>query len=474
MPISTKFNKVPYTIAGDSFVSSAKDLSSQYTKNMMAVPAPNSLTDTAALYSFPGQKLFSSGAVDEADRGIYRQTFKGLGWKVSGSTLYSFDSSGTQTNRGTLAGGGLVSMSDNGNVLFIVSGTAAYEHDGATLSTVSLSFTPIQVDYLNSQFILLADDSTIYIGDVGTTNFNAVNSFRAESSSDEMVGIKVFNQFLFNMGTGTVEPWENTGTGNPPFERMNGAIIESVGLANKDAVSDTSDALYFLGSDKIPYRVVNFQAQKLTDGNPGIAELFSGYDKDTAFCEALKLYGQDVILYYFPSDEKVWGVAQQTGLWFELDYDVNSSLYKGKTTARLFDKDLIGDRENGNIYELDTATYQNNDTPMVRERVFRPMAGETIGAPRANLQMRLIQFAIETGVGVSDDNPQVMVSFSTDGGRSFSNERWISIGEEGDYINRVETYSNRKFKDLTVKMRYVENTRYSLYDAAIYLREAGR
>jgi hypothetical protein len=441
---------------------------------MIAVPAPNSLTDTAALYSFPGQKAYSTGITGEGDRGIYFQTFLGKGWKVSGSKLYSFISDGTQTEEATLGGGGLVSMADNGTVLLIVSGTTAYSYDGATLVALTLTFTPTQVAFLNSQFILLASDSTIYIGDVGTTVFQGINSFRAESSSDAMVAIRVFNQFLFNFGARTVEPWENTGSGNPPFERMNGAIIESVGLANKDAISETLDALYFLGSDKIPYRVVNFQAQKLTDNNPGIAELFSGYNKDTAFCQSLKLFGQDVILYFFPDDNKVWGIAQETGLWFEIDHDVNNTLYKGKTIARLFDKDLIGDRENGNIYELDADTYQNSGTSIVRERVFRPMAGETVGSPRANLQMRLIQFAVETGIGVSDDNPQMMVSFSTNGGRSFGSERWLSLGEDGDYLNNVETYSNRKFKDLTVKIRYMDNTWFSLYDAAIYLREAGR
>jgi hypothetical protein len=438
---------------------------------MIAVPAPNSLTDSAALYSFPGQKAFSTGVAGEADRGIYKQLFDGKGWKVSGNTLYSFDSAGTQTNEGAIAGGGLVSMADNGTVLFIVAGTTAYTHDKSTLSTLSLTFSPVQVDYLNDQFIVLASDSTVRISDVGTTNFDNINSFTANSASDLMVGIKVFNQFLFNMKGDNIEPWENTGAGNPPFERMNGAIIERVGLANKNAMCDTSDALYFLGADKIPYRVVNFQAQKLTDRNPGIAELFQGYDKDSAFVQCMEVFGQDVILFYFPVNQKVWAVAQQTGLWFELDHDANNTFYKGKTIARLFDKTLIGDRENGNIYELDTGTYQNNGTLIVRERVFRPMAGETVGQPRAYLQMRLIQFALETGLGGTDP---LMVSFSTDGGRSYGSERWISLGGIGDYLEKVETYQNRKFKDLAVKVRYTGNTRFTLYDAAIYVREAGR
>ena len=471
MPLSTKFNRTPYSIAGDSFISSASDLSSQYTTNMIAVPSPNSLTDSAALYSYPGLKPFSTGAALQPDRGIYKQLFDGKGWKVSGSTLYSFDSSGTQTAEGTIVGSGLASMADNGSVLFIIGGTTAYSHNGTTLTTLTLPFTPVQVDYLNDQFVALDSDSLVWISDVGTTNFDPINSFTANSASDLMVGIKVFNQFLFNLKGSNLEPWENTGSGNPPFERMNGAIIEGVGLANKNCVCDTSNALYFLGADKLPYRVVSFQAQKLSDNNPGIAELFKTYNKDTAYVQCTEIYGQDIAVFFFPSDAAVWAVSQQTALWFKLDNGLHEALYQGSTISRLFDKTLVGDRENGNMYELDVATYQNNGVPMVRERVFRPMAGETVGAPRAYLQMKMIQFAVETGVG--GDTPMI-VSFSTNGGRSYGSERWLSIGEEGDYLEQVETYQNRKFKDLTVKIRYTGNSRFSLYDSAIFLRESGK
>lgn len=474
MPLSTKFNKVPYTIAGDSFISSAKDLSIQNTLNMIAVPAPNSLTDSAALYSWPCLKAWSSGAAVEYDRGIHPRTFLGLGYKVSGNTLYSFTSTGTQVSVGTIGGSGLVSSEDNGTLLLIISSGVCYNYDGTTLSTLTLSFTPVDVGYLNNQFIMLASDGFIYVADVGTTNFDAINSFDASSSPDPMVGLQIFNQFLFNAGSKTIEPWENTGVGNPPMARMNGAIIEDAGIASKNAMATTSDAIYFMGSDYLPYRLINFQAQKLTDNNPGIAELFSGYTISSCFLQSATVYGQEIIIFFFPVDNKTWCYSQETGLWFQLDHDVNASIYKGVSFAEVFGKTLVGDRENGNIYELDEATYQNASTTMVRERIFRPMAGETAGSIRANLQMRAMQFAVESGVGVDDDSPQMMVSYSTNGGRSFGSERWLSLGEEGDYLERIEDYSNQKFKDLVVKIRYTSNTRFTLYDAAIYIRESGR
>lgn len=474
MPFSTKFQRQPYTIAGDSFISSATDLSSQHTKNMVPVPAPNSLNNTAALYSFPGLKLWSSGTAGEPDRGIHKKTFLAKGWKVSGNTLYSFDSNGTQTNEGTIGGSGLVSMADNGTNLVIVASGTAYSHDGSTLSTLSLSFAPDQVDYLNERLVMLDTSGNVHLSDVATTNFGTEIPFQAKSSSDLTRGIKVFDQFLFIGGEETFEPWQDIGSGNPPFARVNGVIIESVGLANKNCMCNTTQGLYFLGNDKLPYRIVSFQARSIAENNPGIAALFDTYTKSGAYVECSKVHGQDVIMFVFEVEKKTWCYSEETGLWFELDHDVDGQQYLGKTFAPLFSKILVGDRSNGNIYELDVDTYQDNSATKVRERVFRPMAGETLGAPRANLQMKCLQFAVNTGVGVSDDSPQMEVSISTDGGRNFGSPKWLGLGEVGDYIKNVDFYSNSKFKDLTVKIRYTENTAFDLYDSAIWIREAGR
>lgn len=475
MPRSTNFQTLEYQIVGDSYISSSKDLSVQNSKNMYAVAAPNSLgTVGAALHSFPGLKVFSTGTAGEEDRGIYKRLFNNKGWKVSGNTLYSFNSTGTLTNEGTIPGGDLVSMADNGTVLFIVANGTAYTHDGTTLSTLSLSFTPVQVDYLNQQFIVLDNANQVHISDVASTTFSATNYIEPESSSDDTSAIKVFNQFLMNFGTDTVEPWENTGVGTPPFERMNGAIVEDVGVLNKNCVTSTKDALYFLGSDSLPYKLQSFQATKLTDQNQGIAELFRSYIKTNTFCRTLQTGGQDIIAFTFPGNNKTWCFSVQTGLWFELTHGVSGDTWLGKTSAFLFDKQLVGDRINGNIYELDPNTYQDNGTTKARERVFRPFSGAQLGSPRENFQLRSVRFAVETGVGVSDTSPQMMVSYSFDGGRTYSNERTLPLGEEGDYLNTVADYRNQKFTDLVVKVRYTDNTRFSLYTSSLDYRIAGR
>lgn len=475
MPVSTSFRKVPYSPVGDSFISSSSFVSSQYSKNLVAVPTPGGSTEPAAMMSMCGLKLWSSGSVTEPDRGIFKYLFDSKGWKVSGRTLYSFDSAGTQTSIGTIFGNGLVKMSANATTLLIVvPGSGAYTCDGSSVSSLPLSFTPSDLSYLNNQFIILDTDGVVRISNPGTTTFNSSNSFLGESQQDKTIAISSFNQFLMVMGESSIEPWENTGVGSPPFERMNGAIIEDVGIATRDCQVITKSALYLLGHDNIPYRIINFQAQDLVSANPGIAELFQSYDIVDAYLSNFQVFGQDIVAYHFPRNKKVWCFSEKTNLWFEVDHDVDNQLWLGQTSARLFGKWLVGSRIGGDIYELDEETYQNNSTPIVRERVFRPLSGESLSAPRDYFQMKSIEFNVETGVGVGEDNPQVIVSYSVDGGKSYGSESWLSLGELGDYLEFVEDYSNRKFKDLVVKVRYTENTRFTLGSAGIYIRLGGR
>jgi len=51
-----------------------------------------------------------------------------------------------------------------------------------------------------------------------------------------------------------------------------------------------------------------------------------------------------------------------------------------------------------------------------------------------------MQLDCETGVGLNDgqgSDPQVMLRWSDDGGHTWSNEHWVSIGKIGQYGKRA-------------------------------------
>ena len=472
MPRSRSFRPITYPIVGGSYKDGNSPISQQRTLNMYLEQTKAGRTDVI-LNSWPGLKLWSSGASGEYDRGVYKRLFNGLAYKVSGSTLYSIDSSGTQTAIGAIGGGDQVTMADNGSVLVIVGGNTAYEYDGTTLTTRSHSFTPSTVDYLNNQFIYGATNGRVYISTAGLTTVISGNSFSPDSSPDDLIRPFVFDQFLLNFNERSIEPWENTGQGIPPMERMDGVIQEQTGIPGKDSVTSSSRAIYFLGSDNEPYQMVNFQSNKI--GDAAVSRAIQEYgDNQSCRVYHTSFRAQDFIVWHFPVVGKTWLYSEQTEVWSELDHDVNSQRYLGNSTAQLFDKNLIGDYSSGNIYELDEDTYQNNGVPMVRERVARPLSGEQFNNPRQRVQFSELTFSLETGVGnPNDPNPLLETSLSTDGVK-FGDEVWHEIRREGQYQQDIKHSTNKNCTDLAVKLRYMRNARFSIFTAGALVREAGR
>ncbi|HIO02148.1 MAG TPA: hypothetical protein EYN14_09360 [Alphaproteobacteria bacterium] len=472
MPKNRAFRRIEYPIVGGSYQDDSKPLSQQRTVNMYLEVTKSGRTDTD-LKSWPGLKLWSSGVVGEFDRGIYSKTFMGVGWQVAGNTLYSISSSGVKTSIGSISGSDQVTFADNGVVLVIVGGGVAYSCDGASTSVLSYAFTPLTVAYLNNQFFYGASDGRVYITTAGTTSVLDGNSFSPDSDSDDLVNCYVFDQFLMNFSQRTIEPWENTGSGIPPVERMDGVIQEETGLAGKDAVGNSSRAVYFLGSDNEPHRMVNFQTVKI--GDPAVSKAIQGYG-DNASCRVFRAsFGsQDFIQFHFPTARKVWMYSEQTEIWVELEHDTDGSRYIGNSIARLFNKNIVGDYRNGNLYELDANTYQNNSVQMARERVGRPLSGEQFGTPRQRTQYSEIGFSVGTGVGNNASvNPLVSTQISTDGVK-FGSQVWHELGREGVFQQDIFHSTNKNCTDMAVKVRCTDNCDFAIYTAYADIREAGR
>jgi hypothetical protein len=99
---------------------------------------------------------------------------------------------------------------------------------------------------------------------------------------------------------------------------------------------------------------------------------------------------------------------------------------------------VIGDYQNNKIYKFDLDVYADDGAIQKWLRSWRALP------TGANNLTRTIQHAMqldcETGVGLNigqGSDPQVMLRFSDDGGHTWSNEHWKSMGRIGDYGNRT-------------------------------------
>jgi len=466
----SQFKTVDYPAVGASYQSPSLPASAQRLVNMYPEAVENGLVNVAA-HTFPGLKRELSGNSGEFDRGVH--VFKGNLYQVAGSQLYLVSSGYVRTAIGSIAGTGRVSIANNGTTMVIVTGgNGEYTYDGTTFTSTTLGQNPSNVEYLNNQFFYDDDDGRVGVSSIGGTTVPSGNYFTPESNPDDLVRTYVFNQFIYVYGEKTIEPWQPS-VGLPPVQRMNGAIVENVGLAGKDAISNTESAMYFVSDTGDAYQLQGFTPKTIS--TVAIANSWRGYTWSDAIVNTVDLLSLDFVIFSFPTDLKTWAYVEQYGLWFELEHGTAAERWKGNSIIEAYGKNTVADYATGNIYTLDADTYTDNDATTVRERIFAPLAGEKFGKPRQMMQMTEFGLSVETGLGnPTEIEPLIAISFSTDGGKSFSNERFKQIGQEGEYLKDVKVNTNQHFKDLTVKLRYTEPNKFSLFTSYIQIREAGR
>ena len=466
----SRFQTVNYPAMGASYQSPSLPASGQRLVNMYPEALDNGLVNVAG-HTFPGLKRQLTGNTGEFDRG--QHIFQGLSYQVAGSVLYRVSSGYVRTVIGSINGTSLVSMADNGTTMVIVTnGFGEYTYDGTTFTSTTLGQNPSNVEYLNAQFFYDDDDGRVGVSSIGGTTVPAGNYFTPESSPDALVRTYIFNQFIYVYGENTIEPWQPS-VGLPPVERMNGSIVENVGIAGKDAISNTESAMYFVSNNGDAYQLQGFTPKVIS--TVAIANSWRGYTLSNAIVQTIDILSLDFVIFSFPTDGKTWGFVEQYNLWFELEHGTAAARWRGNTIIRAYGKVQVADYATGNIYTLDPDTYTDNDVTTMRERIFAPLAGEKFGKPRQIYQMTEFGLSMETGVGNSSEiEPKVMIGFARDGNKTFSNEVFKNVGQEGEYIRTVKTSSNKHFADLSVRIRYTEPNKFSLFTSYIDIREAGK
>ena len=455
---------VPINLTGGTYKHPSLPLSAQVTRNLW----PQQIDNTSAkspyiLESWPGLVLFGSGT--GADGGQFEHN--GTLYHVCGATLYSVASSGTHTSLGSISGTGPCVFDALGSSIVIVRGGVGHVWDGSTLSTVSGLETPNSCTHINSQMLYDGDGGRFCSSDVGApATINALNYATAESSADDLLRVYAFNEQVYLLGDKTIEIWWNSGVGNPPFDRVQGSVID-VGLKAIYSVASNKDSLYFLGGDSRVYRSAGGQALAVTD--KALAREIEGYaDASDAIGWCFTKDDQYFYQITFPTADKSY-VYPEGGQWFEVSSGVSGGRYVGNSYAYAYGKHLIGDYRNGNLYELSDSTYAENGDVIRRVRDTGPLHGGLVKAPGKTLEMSRFELIMETGVGLVTGqglDPVVMLSFSDDGGRTFCTETWGTVGRLGEYRWKIEWFALGSFESRVRRIAITDPVKVSIHSAA--------
>ena len=470
------FTTVPINVAGPSYQHRSRPLSSQSTINFYQ-EFDESGKSPFTLQSFPGQKLFAASSGIDRGQNVMREVL----FRVAGSRLQEISKSGVITDRGEITGAERCVMANDGVNLFIVHAGLVQQYSSSTELLTFVTDPDIvgsnAVDFLNNQFVYTKPDLFV-ISDVGNgASASGLNAAQAESQPDDLIRAYVFGQLVYMLGERSTEVWYNSGTGSPPFVRIETQII-SIGIAALHSVSNNDSFMYWLGDDRQVYRAAGGRQVRIT--SIAIAHAIEGYSTvDDAIGWTMTIEGQNFYILTFPTENQTWALNEGLGSdgWFQLSAGLDGGRYQANSHSWVYGKHLVSHETSGNVLELDLDTFTNNGEIIKRTRVLGSISGEKIGARGKRLQMSRFELILESGVGLisgQGEDPIIIIEASYDGGKSFAAETFMKIGRLGETNIRAEWWGLQSFYDLIIRITTSDPVHYTLQSAAIDLRLAGR
>lgn len=405
------------------------------------------------LYRTPGYQTWCNLATGLPVRCIY--TLNGTAWAVSGGSLFQLPL--TQGGSPTTLATGInnpdnspVSMAgngDGGNQLVIAAAGILYCYDfvsGVLTQIPDISAT--QVTFMDGTFFALDPNTSTLFASANEDGsvWDPLDVFQRSSAADKILAFARVSTEIFAFGSQTTSPLYDAGLPDFPLSQNTSVFIQRGIAAPWSLVAIDGTAIWLgMGADGsgTVYRMNGYTPQPIS--TPAVEYAISQMSQ-TADAEGL-LYQEDGNLFYvlrFPVANATWvydlsvGEWHERGEWNGTDYDqlpIRGQVYFNNVN-------LVGSSTTGLIYRqsLDYATETDGATGIRWERIAPHLCQELVRHTYHSLQIDA-----EVGVGLSvastnpDADPQVGLQWSNDGGQSFGNAHYASLGPVGAYSTRL-------------------------------------
>ena len=419
---------------------------------------------------------------------------------ISGTTLtVSAVTSGTLYLGQTIQGAGVTA---NTMITAFVSGSGGTgTYTVSTNQTVSsetmyaLNFTQIPssdgafsggnvVDIMDNYFVYNRPDTQQWGASDLLSPISPPLSYGAKDGApDDLVSLIVDHREVYLLGENSSEVWTDVGAVPFPFQRIPGTSTQH-GIAAVFSVSRVGNSFAYVSRNirgqGMIVQMNGYIPQRIS--THAVENSITNQYIDDAIAWTYQLEGHECYVVTFPTLDLTWVYDATTQMWHKWLYCDDNNQYhrhRGNCCAVFQGLVMVGDYENGKIYELDKQAYTDDGQEIRRLRraphlvtdlqrqyfeefqiQFQPGVGTTglsinTGAiqqanlqspytiyPDANLTIGPTDYVYlgnVTLLNTSDTTtyPQAMLRWSNDGGSTWSNEHWVTIGQAGKYKNRA-------------------------------------
>lgn len=426
---------IPIAFGSMSYQSASLPWNAQRLVNWFAEIAPPDAQSKTPFMLRPRPGLISACVISGPCRGHH--TMAGILYGVYQNTLYSISNTYVASALGTISGFGPVSMADNGVQLTIVSNPIAWVYDSSDNAFSQIT----DPDFPGSQYVTEANGYFIHVkpGNSGEFfvsnindgfNFDALNFATAEAGGDPLIAAFSNHGEVWFFGTETVEPWGPSGQSDFPFSPIQSTKIER-GCSAAFSITNYDNSTIWIGDDRIVYRANGYVPSRISTH---AIEKILRESGDLSSVQG-SWHAIDGHAFYMMKLPNQWTLLYDgaTGMWHERE-SFSQNFWTYGYPVEIYNVVLVGG-DNGNLYQMDLGTHTDAGTVIAFE-----VNSPQIFANTARIFIDRLQVDMETGVGLNNgqgSDPQAMLSWSKDGGRTWSNEHWRSMGKIGEYGRRV-------------------------------------
>ena len=258
-----------------------------------------------------------------------------------------------------------------------------------------------------------------------------------DGAPDNLVSMIVDHREVYLLGETSSEVWVDSGLFPFAFQRIPGTSTQH-GIAAKFSVARLGNSFAYLSKNirgdgqimmmngYLPTRISTHAVEYSIEG---------GYIADARAWTYL-IEGHEVYVVSFPTLDLTWAYDIASGMWHKWLWVDSQNVFhrhRGNCHSHFQGINLVGDHSNGQIYMLDPNNYTDNGDEIRRIRRAPHLISDY-----QRQYFHEFQIHFQPGVGLPDGSaPQAMCRWSDDGGSTWSNEHWASIGVQGAYKNRA-------------------------------------
>lgn len=465
-------------ILGSSYVARSPNAADSIMVNLFPELVPESGEEPGFLNRAPGLRLLVT-----LPEGPIRGQWKlgNFDYVVAGNNLYKVATDWTWLLIGPISTdefptSGPVSMTDNGTQIFIACNGTSYIYNTSifVLARISDPDFPgaVTVGYLDGYFVFNEPNSQkVWVTSLlDGTSIDPLDFASAEGSPDNLVALIIDHSEVWLFGTQSVEVWYNASLPQFPLQRIQGAFNE-IGCEAPYSIAKMDNSIFWLGSDArgrgIVYRANGYTGVRVS--THAVEWQIQQYATiNDALAYTYQQEGHSFYVLVFPTANTTWVYDASTRAWHERAGFIDGyfTRHRGNCQVSFNGEIVIGDFENGNLYAFDLDKYSDDNRIQRWLRRWRALPTDQNNLKRT--AHHSLQLDCQSGVGSSTDldefylitqsgdrivqengfpiiadsqnnasDPQVILRWSDDGGHTWSNEHWASMGKIGEYSQRV-------------------------------------